>query len=403
VQDRFYELDFKNKNKGTSYTTNIIQNETPEQEEVDLDKYVTKSYLKSSLNEYVTKRSWKDVKETTSMLQKSLLEGFTEGISPITVNTMQVVVGSDQLQYDFIRNYNNDEVISGGFVTEGDEEVLTTYSVTLKEGWIKHHTLDGPNTVRAKSEASTGPTSNRNELLTQYCRWHIAENEFELTDGSYYVYIKVPNLSDISPDIKDGYPQKAGTDSYYFSASDKTHTPNPITHTEAEALFLKTNAAGAKSDNTSIYPNAPSLSNTDGEYVLSRTAIEMDSEAGYYYLLFAIINSADDDGSRSYTTMNGFTEITPGRVTAYRFMSPDGIQYLNFIDKSMHLGDANSYIHFDADEQKFYIKGTIVQSPAGDEFPIPCYRGVFTEEQIKATTNRPIFYYGDSITFEGST
>ena len=39
------------------------------------------------------------------MLENSLLEGFTESISPITINTMQVTVGSEQLQYDFINGF----------------------------------------------------------------------------------------------------------------------------------------------------------------------------------------------------------------------------------------------------------------------------------------------------------
>jgi hypothetical protein len=199
----------------------------------------------------------------------------------------------------------------------------------------------------------------------------------------------------INQDVKNGYPRKVGHN-YYFSSGSN------VTHTEAEALRLKTNIGYIKESNQSVYPEA--LSDIDGEYIISESAIEMYSETGYYYLLFAIINSPDDDGARSYTTMNGFAEITPGRITAYRFASPDGIQYLNFLDKSMHLGDANSYIRFDADTGKFYIKGTIVQSPSGDTFPLPCYRGEFTEAQIRSIENpnlRPIFYYGDSITFDG--
>lgn len=406
VQDRFYELDFRNKGKtNNTNVTNIIHNNASEEVEApDMNKYVTKNLLKSTLNEYVTKRNWKDVVQTTGMLQQSLLDGFTESISPITINTMQVVVGSEQLQYDFIKGFENNQwdesVISGGSISENNDVVLTTYHVKLKGGWIKHYTIDGPNTVRAQDSVDV-INNNRAEIMSQYCRWHIADNEFDLLDSPYYVYIKVPNLGMISQAVKNGYPKKAGASSYYFLPTDPTSEP-PITHTEAEALRLKTNIGYIKENNHSVYPEA--LSDIDGEYVISQSAIEMYSESGYYYLLFAIINSADDNGSRSYTTMNGFTEITPGRITAYRFMSPDGIQYLNFLDKSMHLGDENSFIEFDADTGKFYIKGTIVQSPSGDTFPLPCYRGEFTEEQIRSTEDpnlRPVFYYGDSITFDG--
>lgn len=418
VQDRFYELDFRNQGKGgTTHVTNVVHNEVSEETEgPDMSKYVTKNFLKSTLSEYVTKRNWRDVVQTTNMLQNSLLEGFTEGISPITVNTMQVVVGSEQLQYDFIEGLKNvngqlvwdDTVKSGGFISENGEEILTTYSVKLKGGWIKHHTLDGPDTVRALDDPET-VNNNREELMSQYCRWHIEDTEFGLSESAgYYVYIKVPKLN-----CENGYPKKDrehNNNLYYFSSSEETSSGSSIaaTHTIGQALYLKTNARSISDLNNNA--NAQyALSNIAAQYVISETAIEMTTDDitsedyPYYYLLFAIINSPSDDGSRSYTTMNGFTEITPGRVTAYRFMSPDGIQYLNFIDKSMHLGDANSYIHFDAKEAKFYIKGTIVQSPAGDEFPIPCYRGEFTKEQIKDLYDPPIFYYGDSITFEGST
>lgn len=381
VQDRFYELDFRDQNKSASRVTNVVNNNITETaEEPDMSQYVTKNYLKSTLTEYVTKRAWADVKETTTMLENSMLEGFTESISPITVNTMQVVVGADQLQYDFIRNYNNDEVIPGGFISQDGEAILTQYHVKLTGGWIKHYTIDGPSTVRAV----TAESGNKNEILSQYCRWHIVDEEFDLSDSAYYVYIKVPKLTNLT----EGYPEReSGTNKYYFDPSEKGTSANPLhaTHSEEEALYYKTNQRDGY--NQSL----------EAHYVVSASAIEMetDEDTDNYYLLFAIINSPNDDGSRSYVTMNGFTEITPGRVTAYRFMSPDGVQYLNFLDKSMHLGDNNSYLHFDADTGELRLKGTIVQSPSGAEFPVPCYRGEFSdEENVK-------YYYGDSVTYNG--
>ena len=370
VQDRFYELDFRDQNKGASRVTNVVNNNITETaEEPDMSQYVTKNYLKSTLTEYVTKRAWADVKETTTMLENSLLEGFTESISPITVNTMQVVVGADQLQYDFIENYDNDTVKSGGFISQDGEAILTQYHVKLTGGWIKHYTIDGPTTVRAVVDDINDPEYNKDVTLAQYCRWHIADEEFDLSDSAYYVYIKVPKLNAKDVEIKKN--------------SNGTYTiPGNANASLEEALKYKTN-------------QRINGGYDDAHYVVSASAIEMESEedTDNYYLLFAIINSPSDDGSRSYVTMNGFTEITPGRVTAYRFMSPDGIQYLNFLDKSMHLGDANSYLHFDADTGELRLKGTIVQSPSGAEFPVPCYRGEFDPYAV--------YYYGDSITYNG--
>ena len=52
VADRFYELDFKNQGGGNK----IIYNTSSEAPEVDMSQYVTKKYLKSTLNNYITQR-----------------------------------------------------------------------------------------------------------------------------------------------------------------------------------------------------------------------------------------------------------------------------------------------------------------------------------------------------------
>ena len=248
------------------------------------------------------------------MLENALLEGFTESISPITINTMQLVVGSEQLQYDFVNSFSDLEVTSNPISIVNDH-------IELNEAYIKHYTIDGPTAVRKEN------SDNAVEIEPLYCRWHINSLSADLDDGAYYLYLKVPNLKPYGVEI-EGYPIKSG-DNYKFSTDNNNHSAT-------EALYWKTNAYAV--DNTITY----SLGEIDGVYILSQEAIEFfnEEEPEYYHLLYAIINSADDNGDREYTTMNGFTEITPGRITAYRFISPDGNQYLNFLDKTFHLGDA---------------------------------------------------------------
>ena len=65
-----------------------------------------------------------------------------------------------------------------------------------------------------------------------------------------------------------------------------------------------------------------------GEFVLSPTAIGLDSISGYYHLLVGILNS-EYDGERSFATLYGFTEILPGRITTDRIVSPDGKTYFD--------------------------------------------------------------------------
>ena len=98
VQDRFYEVDFRNLGKSSS-TTNVTNTYS---EKPDLSGYVSKDYLKSALSQYVTTKTWQSVKATQAALQNSGLSGFTDSISPITIDTMQLLVGAEQLQYDFV-------------------------------------------------------------------------------------------------------------------------------------------------------------------------------------------------------------------------------------------------------------------------------------------------------------
>ena len=57
VQDRFYELDFRNQGRGSGDTKIEIINNSTSNQDIDMKGYVTKEFLKASLNSYVTKRS----------------------------------------------------------------------------------------------------------------------------------------------------------------------------------------------------------------------------------------------------------------------------------------------------------------------------------------------------------
>ena len=75
-----------------------------------------------------------------------------------------------------------------------------------------------------------------------------------------------------------------------------------------------------------------SSTNTDeiGHFLLSETPIDMNSEEGYYYLLTGILNS-EYDGTRSFVTLYGFTEILPGRITTDKIVSSDGNTYFDLL------------------------------------------------------------------------
>ena len=52
--------------------------------------------------------------------------------------------------------------------------------------------------------------------------------------------------------------------------------------------------------------------------------------ARYYYLLFAIINK-ENNGTRSIVTLNGYTEVLPGRITTDKIVSASGDTYFDLV------------------------------------------------------------------------
>lgn len=66
---------------------------------------------------------------------------------------------------------------------------------------------------------------------------------------------------------------------------------------------------------------------TGGTFLLSEEPYGME-ESDYYYFLVGLLGS-QFDGTRSFVTVYGFTEILPGRITADRIVSTDGQCYFN--------------------------------------------------------------------------
>ena len=120
-----------------------------------------------------TRRYFRDAKETLRLLQQAQLE-FDDGINPVTVETMQLIVGSKSLQFRFV-DENLDEVTH-----------LFTYNqatsvFTADAGILQHLTLEidaiRPNQV--------------------YKTWNVPLFESAVLDNaetSYYLYVKASKL-----------------------------------------------------------------------------------------------------------------------------------------------------------------------------------------------------------------
>lgn len=263
-----------------------------------------------------TKRRFRDAMESQALLEQALLTEFTNTINPISINTMQALVGSESLQYGFIHNLNDTTVAEHSITFD------TNLNLVVGGGCIIHYSL-GIEDVQP------------NRVYTKYKRWTVTGNTFALADDNkaYYLYIK---------------------------------------------------ANKAMVDNIGV-----------AMFIVSTTAIGLNDVTGYYHFLCATISSKVDN-IRSVATWYGFTEIAPGRVTAYKFISPDGYQYLDFLSRSARLGGEHKYISVNTDGTgDVLLKGVINQSPSGEQWPIPVPRGVYNED---------IFYYkGDMVSYNGSS
>lgn len=72
------------------------------------------------------------------------------------------------------------------------------------------------------------------------------------------------------------------------------------------------------------------------------TAAHKIEEGAYYWLLVGILNT-EYDGTRSFATLYGFTEILPGRITTKRIVSENGDSFIDLFLNQMKLGDALDY------------------------------------------------------------
>lgn len=92
-----------------------------------------------------------------------------------------------------------------------------------------------------------------------------------------------------------------------------------------------------------LYAKCSKTDDTDGKFILSADAVQMESVGGYYHFLVGVLNS-EYDGERSFATLYGYTEILPSRVLTDKVVSADGKSYLDLLSGEMRLGDKLKYM-----------------------------------------------------------
>lgn len=166
-------IELSNAVSGASITSQLRQIENTE---VVIDD------TKKSIIEF-TKRRFRDAKETIEMLEDAMLDNFANSISPISVQTMAMLVGDESLQYQFIGIDSNGNSASRADLFQYDQTrkqlIFTAHSANI-DIYLQHRTL-GINSISSEHKDS------------EYKRWQMKDYTSPvLTDGSkrYYLYAK---------------------------------------------------------------------------------------------------------------------------------------------------------------------------------------------------------------------
>lgn len=150
----------------------------------------------------LTMRRWRDMVETGKMLERAI-EGFSASINPVTVSTMQVRVGSEQLQYRYVNSKTNPKEYMPDFVMDDNTRVFTAPA-----GIIQHMTLgiDSISVSHAVSEYSFWD-------IEAYTSPYLGDDK-----GAYYLYLKCVKNGPGGTYLltRDAYPKIDPGDGYYY-------------------------------------------------------------------------------------------------------------------------------------------------------------------------------------------
>lgn len=159
------EIDLSNKTVSGGVSTRLSELES---QSVEIEETRRESIA-------FTQRRYRDALETMGLLEKSLLDNYTNSINPIAIQTMQLLVGDESLQFRFVSNRTNPVEVSHTFTYNKAAKQLSTGA-----GVIQHMTLG------IDSLSSTHAASD-------YKYWSVSAYTSAVLDDptkKYYLYIK---------------------------------------------------------------------------------------------------------------------------------------------------------------------------------------------------------------------
>lgn len=123
-----------------------------------------------------SRRTWQDVKETQEHLKKDFADKFKESINPVTIETMQLIVGHEQLQFVFVDSKTAPQKVVGVY----PEFVGGRIRIRAAGLFLKHMTM-GVKAITSRRDPS------------QYRYWEMADftSEALAADKVYRLYARV--------------------------------------------------------------------------------------------------------------------------------------------------------------------------------------------------------------------
>ena len=128
-------------------------------------------------------RGFAAVKETTDMLSEQF-EGYTESITPVSVQTMQTIVGDESLQYAFYATESGTEEVAPAVNYDSSSKTVTIsyYDTDTTPYYLRHKTLGVTTMSTADYDGNT---------LKQWALYSFTSGDLD-ESKSYYIYVKAP-------------------------------------------------------------------------------------------------------------------------------------------------------------------------------------------------------------------
>lgn len=126
-----------------------------------------------------TKRRFRDAQETMKMIEQALIEGYTQSISPIAAQMLQLLVGDESMQYRFVTSHTtaNPTIVTPVFAFDSDTGIFT-----VTGGYYLQHL-----TIGVQMKAS--------HAVSEYKWWTVQAYTSAVLDDPekrYYLYLKCP-------------------------------------------------------------------------------------------------------------------------------------------------------------------------------------------------------------------